>query len=546
MAPLTVGARYVFDRDEIESSGALSLAELLERIPGVTTFRTGWMASPQVASYGGDFGRVRIFYDGVEWDDLNPRDGATFDLRSIPLWTLRQVTVERGATGLRVDLRSWEYERTAPYTRVDALTGDFNTNLYRAYFAKRFYNGAGLQVAAQQYGTTNLREGGGGDETGVFLRYGVSRRLWSVDAAGVRLFDNRSTTSRFFGAGGSLPPFRGSSTVAYLRGAIGEVGAGPFLQIIASSEVFRETSARLAPSQAAALGVPADTADSLASMAQYVATAGLDRGGLQLRLVERYRRRAARGYSSPAASLTLDRGVVGIAARAERDGYLGVTLLEAGARLTPLPFISVAATLGDVRPAGAPAAVWRPREAASRSARLEAGVRLGGALWLAGGVLARDTTVTGAASLFDTAFVSRATGRRVALFGALRGPVIYGVSTDVVALRWREPGPYTPAYQVRAEARYFTRLLSRFPAGNFSFLLAPRVEYRASVAFPTASGDLIAPGSRIVSLRTELRILRAVLSFERRNVAGTIYEQVPGFVLPRGANVYGVRWYFFN
>ena len=50
---LGVGSQYHWDRDSIFSSGAANLLDLLGRIPGVTRFRSGWLGSPEFASYPG-------------------------------------------------------------------------------------------------------------------------------------------------------------------------------------------------------------------------------------------------------------------------------------------------------------------------------------------------------------------------------------------------------------------------------------------------------------------------------------------------------------
>jgi len=61
-----IGPQYEWNRDQLFATGALSLNDLLDRIPGVTTFRSGWLATPQTAMHMGDFRRVRIFYDGLQ------------------------------------------------------------------------------------------------------------------------------------------------------------------------------------------------------------------------------------------------------------------------------------------------------------------------------------------------------------------------------------------------------------------------------------------------------------------------------------------------
>jgi hypothetical protein len=44
----------------------------------------------------------------------------------------------------------------------------------------------------------------------------------------------------------------------------------------------------------------------------------------------------------------------------------------------------------------------------------------------------------------------------------------------------------------------------------------------------------------------EIRILRAVVSYQQRNILGYQYFVVPGFEMPRVLAIYGVRWEFWN
>jgi hypothetical protein len=67
-------------RDSLFATGALTLLDLLERIPGLTALRGGWLATPMIGGYLGDIGRVRVFYDGMEIDGLDPRMGGVIDL----------------------------------------------------------------------------------------------------------------------------------------------------------------------------------------------------------------------------------------------------------------------------------------------------------------------------------------------------------------------------------------------------------------------------------------------------------------------------------
>jgi len=153
---LTVGPAYHWNRDELFASGALTLADLLDRIPGFAAFSAGWISTPMMGSYLGDPARVRIFYDGVELDPLDPGMRGLQDFASIDLWTLEEVSVERGASELRVYLRSWTVDHTTPYTRADVLTGNNETNLYRAFLEAKNRWLAGVSEAAEGHIETGL------------------------------------------------------------------------------------------------------------------------------------------------------------------------------------------------------------------------------------------------------------------------------------------------------------------------------------------------------------------------------------------------------
>src|SRR3954469_12675921 len=191
--PLTyeIGSQYEWNRAQLFATGALSLVDLLDRIPGIATFRSGWLSTPQTATFGGDFRRVRIFYDGLEIDNLDNSTGGVLDLSTIQLWSLEHLTIERTASELRLYIRSWRVENTDPYTRVDVATGNEDTNLYRGFYGKRYDNGAVFQFAGQQYGVASPRLAGSGDALSMLGRIGVAKKRWSVDA-----FVNRVHSTR--------------------------------------------------------------------------------------------------------------------------------------------------------------------------------------------------------------------------------------------------------------------------------------------------------------------------------------------------------------
>ena len=238
-ATYEIGPQYQWNRAQLFATGALTVADLLDRIPGVTTFRSGWIATPQTATFNADFRRVRIFYDGVELDALDNRVGGVLDLSTVQLWTLEHLTIERSASELRLYMRTWRVDNTDPYTRVDVATGNEDTNLYRGFYGKRFDNGGVLQLAGQQYGVTSSRFAGSGDALSLLGRHRNSAKV--VEYRRVREShpcDARHSAAR---AGKTTRARRSMRrhTNAYIRAAVGGVNSGPWAQATVASLGFK-------------------------------------------------------------------------------------------------------------------------------------------------------------------------------------------------------------------------------------------------------------------------------------------------------------------
>lgn len=528
-----VGEAYRWTRAELFATGALNLADLLDRVPGVTTLRAGWVAAPMVAGYHGDVARVRVFYDGVELDPIDARTGGIVDLQTVPLWSAEEVAVERAAGELRVHVRSWRVERTTASTRTDVSTGDYDTNTYRAFFGKRFERGEVLQLAAQQFGTTDP-SGGDGDALSLLTRVGWARARWSVDAFANRTHYTRSLKLRDFG----FPPLPGmdaTRTDAYVRGGYGDPDHGFWVQFIAASSRFVEASPR------GGGGVFADSADSTRSRAQYVGSVGWSRAGLAASVSHRLRIFEGAREASPFARVAYDARLVSVAAFAERDGLRARDRVDVGATLRPLSFLAVSGAASQSRPS---ADDGGDGESAT-TVRGELGVRVG-RLWVSGGLVRTDSAVLAAPMVFDTAYRPVAVGENTAWFAALRGRVFRAIFADVVVTRWDSATYYRPRYQARSELRLATRWLTRFPSGNFGVVAAGTHEYRSEMLYPVASGVQVASASSPFSTLLEIRIVSAVLFWQFRNIRGEFYDQVPGLRMPRQTSIYGVRWEFWN
>ena len=548
-----IGPQYAWNREELAASGAYTVADLLDRVPGATSFRSGWLATPKFVAVNGDLDRVRIIFDGIELDNLDPRSGSVFDLTTVDLWTLENVTVERFANELRVHLRSWRVDRIEPYTRVDIYTGDENTNIYRGFYGKRFGSGAGLQLGGQQYNTRAVRFGGGGDALSFMTRFGIARANWSLDA-----FATRRNSSRViqptFGSGLSVPPFEATHTLAYVRAALGKQTGGAWAEVIASYARLAETTPPVTRAQALQGRILPDTIDSTTNRNQIVVAAGYARGALRASIADRIRTFDGKTRQAPSARFEVAKrlGVVGFFA--ERDLEFSRNRFDGVARFTPFPFFALAGAASLDAPEDLPDTTSRPnalngvrnlQRFHTRSFRAEGGLRVWRP-WLIVGLVSRDTALLTPPTAFDTAYTLRYTGRRKGLYGGLRGQLFRDINVDMMGTQWDSAGFYQPRYQTRAEINLTTRWLSRFPSGSFGLKIAFMHEYRSEVAFPTASGSRLTNSSGLGSALVEIRILRGVASYQVRNILGDQYQIVPDFNMPRAIGIYGIRWEFWN
>ena len=530
-----IGPQYEWNRAELFATGALSLVELLDRIPGVTTFRSGWLATPQTAMHNGEFRRVRVFYDGLEIDDLDGRTAGVLDLSTIQLWSLEHLSIERSASELRIYMRSWRVENTDPYTRVDVATGNEDTNLYRGFYGKRFDNGGVLQLAGQQYGVTSSRLAGSGDALSLLARIGVARKAWSIDG-----FVLRHHPTRNIQRGLSRPPVLGldaTYTDAYVRASVGNNNGGPWATLTVGSLGFKGTTPPDRGVGAAAFG---DTLERRASESQYNLNGGLTLGPLRIELADRLRSLLGASYNTPSARGDLVSPIGVISGFAEHDGLHGVTNADVGVRAQPLPFVALSGSIARSHPGSG-----APDVSDVTAVRGEAGIRLFGP-WFSGGVIRADRSAGLAPITYDTLLLPPATGKLSAWTASVRGPIGAGFGIDAWLERWSPRGPYIPEYQSRSELNYTNNFIRRFPRGDFELRLSGVYEYRSHVDFPLAAGDVRTEVERTVSAMLELRIMRAVITYQQRNITAYQYPIVPGFEMPRVLAIYGVRWDFWN
>lgn len=531
-----IGPQYQWNRRELFALGALTVADLLERIPQVTTFRSGWLATPQAAAFNGDFQRVRFFYDGIELDNLDPANGGILDLSTVQLWTLEHMSVERSASEVRVFLRSWRVDNTTPYTRVDVATGNEETNLYRGYYGKRFGGGELLQLAGQQFGVTSSRFAGSGDALSLLARAGVGKRGWSVDGFVNRTHPTRGIQRAALGRP-AIPALDATHTTAYVRAAVGSSG-GPWAQLTAASLRFRASEA---VTNVGEDGITVtDTVASSRSEAQYDLSGGLTRGPARLELRNRLRSIDAATYNSASArfDIAVPWGV--LSAFGENDGFRRSTNADLGVRFQPLSFIAVSGSISQTT-----ARSGNAQFPSSRSARGEVGLRVLGP-WFSFGAMTLDNAFVPAPVVYDTLLQPVLLGRSEGIIGAIRGPLGRGFGIDAYLTRWSGAQPYRPQYQSRSEINFSSTFPRRFPSGNFEVRAHGVYEFRGGNTFPLQAGEIKVVAAKTVSALLEIRIMRAVLTYQQRNILAYQHEIIPGFEMPRVLAIYGVRWDFWN
>ena len=585
---LDIGPARVYDRAALFATGSLTLSDLLGRVPGVTEFTAGWLGAPTVVASQGDLRRVRIFLDGIELDPLDRRAQGTSPANDLPIHALEEVRIERGADEVRVYARSWRVQSTDPYTRADIGTGDQNTNLYRAFFGRRYSHGEALQISAEQFNTQPDRRLPSTGGLHLMGRLGLTHGPWSGD-----LFAERSDIDRarwagvgnFLLATDTVPSWETRRTTAYARIGNGDPERGRWFQLLASLESFRGAP-RAVPSLLG--GTSSDSnavnADSTAYENQYLITGGVSVLGAQLSAAERIRVAAGNASQSLSGRASLERGWLAASLRGETKSALYPSQAEATVRLSPFGRVALVgsashrgggrfariygvsgdspvffgATGSPTSPTGIDSTLLAVPEtyaayelSPQTSFRGEAGFRIH-ELWFIGGMLHRGATTLLPAAGFDTAY-SRAGAMRVedaatAATAAIRGRIYGPLRADAWALRWSDStGLNRPQYQTRAELYLQTNLLQRFPRGNFGLLTSLAHEYRSSTRFAQADGTVrSAAGFRTLAFKLEIRIATAVVSYQFRNLLQERYAQIPGFIMPRQTQFYGVRWDFWN
>ncbi|MBY0489074.1 MAG: Plug domain-containing protein [Gemmatimonadaceae bacterium] len=543
--------RLRFSREQILQTGAENIVDILDKVPGITTYRSGWTAGLHAATYLGDGARLRLFLDGVELDPIGSRSRGLEDLTDIALWTLDELVIERTPGEVRVWMRTWTVTKTIPYTRVDIFTGDLNTNAFRGQFARRWRNGMLLQLGGQQVATQTGRVSafttsgvsrGRGDGTlqGFLFRTGWSRGKMSVDLFAQAVSRDRDPHTAREGFT-DLPGFKGQRRDGYLRLGYGDTTRGFWAQALVQalrSKIDNKDSVLIVGKDTTKIQM-----DTVTGRTQQVAAVGYRGRNWQLSLTDRLRVQPGYSQHAPALRGSYSLGMLDAGLWVERNGRDSTERAEAFVRVQPLAWLRLTTAYSRRSPNDS---TLRPVNNASRA---EAAVRFR-RLWLGGGLIRTDRAVYQNLPLLGLPNIEIAAAPSQGILASAQGILYKAIQMDLQAVRWNTGQYNRPRTAVHAELAVVTDWRKRFPKGEFG--LNTRIMYDRRDGVPFNYGTVATPElqvtevAQVVTGLLEIRIQQATLFYEYRNLTGGAYEQIRGITMPPAVQLYGMRWTFFN
>lgn len=549
---LEVTERLRWRRDSILATGALNLADLLDRVPGITSYRSGWLAGVHAASFNGDGSRLRVFLDGVELDAVEPRNGGMLDLTDVPIWNLDEVQIERAPGEVRVWLRSMTVTSTTPATRVDIFTGDLNTNAFRGFLSRRWRNGFAFQFGGQQIATqsgrisaftgqeTSTRLRSDGELQAFYLRLGWSRRRWSADVfanATSRDRDGHTPRTDYL----ALPGYKGQRRDAYVRVGYGDTTRGLWSQAILSAvRTKQQGSDTTLVSGKDSIFIEGDT---IRGQTQHLVAVGYRASWWSASLTNRLRPTNGALQQAPVLRGQLSWWKLDAGTWIERNGRDSTNRSDLFARLRPLPWVTLLLGRSTRTPADT---TGRPT---GSSLRAEAAVRFKG-LWLGGGVLRDDGAVYGTIPLIGARPGVIAANPATGVTASVHGRLYKDLQLDVQVITWDAAQYNRPKTQFRTELALVSEWRRKFPKGQFGFNARLILDSRSGVPFYYGPEEdpakWITEPAIVATGLLEIRIQRGTLFYQYRNLTGGQYEQIRGITMPPAVQLYGMRWQFFN
>jgi hypothetical protein len=531
---------WVWDRAALLREAPVSLADLLERIPGIATYRAGMFVQPEAAAgFGGTAGRVEVEVDGFV---LDPLAASVLDLSQLALGHLREVRVERRLGLLRIRLLTEAPDNDQPYTRIEAGIGLPTANLFRGQFLVPHAVIGPLGVAVERLDTEGTNRNEPADVFSAWAKW-----AYTTDERGVQLELRRSTLRRRPASPWPGESFR-QDLVLRARNRFAPALLG---ELYAGRSLLEET---LPATAGDTLVVPDPSRDSFQAGARMLYQVP------QLALAGAVRYRSAEFLPAIEGVLEAD-ATVGPASLSVIGGYAawrdqdGAPWFNARAELRPVPFAAAFAEVTGGR-RGAPL----PADTVLRSVLTE---RSGWRAGLSAAIGDRASGSVAAVGLdqdmahpfglpFDSAAAPlpaepirgmEAHGRLVLWPGWL---AIESWITD-----WgRNPGwPWLPARSWRTALELHSLPL---PTGNLELVGRLEALHRSGViafapAAPPGEPTTVAvPGFTQVNGYIHIRVIDVRAFIGWQDILGQNIEVLPGRVHRGPRLMYGVKWSLWN
>ena len=526
--PLT---RIVFPRDSIDASGALTVGDVVARVPGVYLWRGGGIGRPEHANFRGrGVASAEYYLDGMPYLPAGP-DSLSVDAALVPLALLERVEVERWPGLVRVYLFTRRHDRLAAASHVVLGAGPKKEATYQASIERRFLSGFGFAAGAD-YLKVPAPAGSLGEYKNTQFwgqlsfvpsaRFGAQLQYVGASADRDAFSDGLVAGERYEGGRGDL------QARVFIGGS--ETGTGPRVDIAYMRTAF-------------------DSAGVLHRIGQ-AALAGSVRGAT-------WAARASARYST-------------------RWTPLDVT---ASASWTPVPLL----TLGGE-------GVYRTHDEdrTSRWAGLRAGIALPAGFAASGAFRSGEYVPVPAIEASGTQDLNELEGTvgwalswvgveasfaRTAAFAPLPYQPFPGVvslapldETEWVTLSGRlapldwisvqgsfsnptgtAPDGLPPRhYHLTGTIR--SKFLRTFRSGSFDLKLELGVEgWESGVIGRDATGAaVVLPAAQFIRSLVRLQIDSFSLFWESRNLGNTADGYVPGYRVPRYSGLFGIRWGFVN
>jgi hypothetical protein len=529
--PLPASGRMVFDKDRLVFSGAQTLGELLQRVPGAFLVRAGWYGQPEVVHYAGQGATsVEVVWDGYALDPLG-EDSAGLDLERIPLGLFTRVELEVLPTVIRVYLISDTQPVLRARTETSFSTGDYQTNAYRIRYLNRWRSGLGVGLGVNWFGTSGAPSTAGkASDLTLWLKasWAPSTRM-GMEWEYARYSLNRDSLE------GVLPGRRVWRQDAFLRAyaASRDDGMGLRFDALLGSSTYGDSTSAVQPAIAQAAAITAYRA------AWWSAEAAVRVRDARIPLEV-----SVRGAATPFRALTLS----AYAVRRSLLGDRSSQEIGAGAALRPLRWLVLHGALR-LRDAVAVPAILS--DTAQRMADWSAGLGfVSRRLDLEAGVEGHGAYDAPAYGTFAGVVPAgtEAAGRTLTARLAVRPTGYFTLSGWYREPLGRAPSAYEPPHHTRAAATFRSRFLPRFRRGALDVLVQVSAEAWSDgvMGRDSAGAPIALDGHGTVDWLVELRLLSAVLFWSMRNSQVEVYELVPGALMARANQRYGVRWEFTN